>query len=82
MTMGLSITGAIFINTAQNGLYKLLPNIPKSQVSQVISGTSSTLLATLPDDTKERALGIIVQAWRYVFVELLYCLIPVSVMLI
>lgn len=65
MTLGLSITGAIFVNVAQNGLFKLLPNLPREQVSQVVSGTSSALLNKLPDTVRERALDIIVHAWCY-----------------
>ncbi|GAQ43929.1 hypothetical protein AKAW_11042 [Aspergillus niger] len=67
MTLGLSITGAIFVNVAQNSLFKLLPNLPREQVSQVVSGTSSALLNELPDTVRERALDIIVHAWRYLF---------------
>ncbi|KAF7182714.1 hypothetical protein CNMCM7691_002375 [Aspergillus felis] len=48
MTLGLSTTGAVFVNVAQNGLFKLLPNLPRDQVSQIVSGTSSGLLKTLP----------------------------------
>ena len=59
------MTGAVFINIAKYGLFNLLPNIPKTQVSQVISGTSSTLLEKLLEATREHALDIIVQAWRY-----------------
>ncbi|KAK1150022.1 hypothetical protein N8T08_003580 [Aspergillus melleus] len=67
MTLGLSITGAIFVNVAQNGLFKLLPHLPREQVSQVVSGTSSALLSKLPDTVRERALDAIVHAWRYLF---------------
>ncbi|KAA8650146.1 uncharacterized protein ATNIH1004_002827 [Aspergillus tanneri] len=65
MTLGLSITGAIFVNVTQNGLFKLLPNLPREQVSQVVSGTSSALLNKLPDAVREQALDAIVHAWRY-----------------
>ncbi|THC90743.1 hypothetical protein EYZ11_009790 [Aspergillus tanneri] len=67
MTLGLSITGAIFVNVTQNGLFKLLPNLPREQVSQVVSGTSSALLNKLPDAVREQALDAIVHAWRYLF---------------
>ncbi|BCR99692.1 uncharacterized protein AKAW2_50034S [Aspergillus luchuensis] len=67
MTFGLSITGAIFVNVAQNGLFKLLPNLSREQVSQVVSGTSSALLNKLPYTVRDRALDIIVHSWRYLF---------------
>lgn len=64
MTLGLSITGAIFVNVAQNRLYELLPKLPRAQVSRIVSGTSSGLLSTLPMHIREQALDIIVLAWR------------------
>lgn len=64
MTLGLSITGAIFVNVAQNHLYQLLPKLPREQVSRIVSGTSSKLLAKLPMHIREQALDIIVLAWR------------------
>ncbi|KAF7168909.1 hypothetical protein CNMCM5623_001815 [Aspergillus felis] len=66
MTLGLSRTGAVFVNVAQNGLFKLLPNLPRDQVSQIVSGTSSGLLKTLPENIREQALDIIVHAWHYI----------------
>jgi hypothetical protein len=65
MTLGLSTTGAVFVNVAQNGLFKLLPNLPRDQISQIVSGTSSGLLKTLPENVREQALDIIVHAWNY-----------------
>ncbi|KAE8137951.1 major facilitator superfamily domain-containing protein [Aspergillus pseudotamarii] len=67
LTLGLSITGAIFVNVAQNRLYELLPKLPRAQVSRIVSGTSSGLLSTLPRHIREQALDIIVLAWRDVF---------------
>ncbi|KAE8369718.1 major facilitator superfamily domain-containing protein [Aspergillus caelatus] len=67
MTLGLSITGATFVNVAQNRLYELLPKLPRAQVSRIVSGTSSGLLSTLPRHIREQALDIIVLAWRDVF---------------
>ncbi|GKZ23575.1 hypothetical protein AbraIFM66951_009848 [Aspergillus brasiliensis] len=65
MTLGLSTTGAVFVNVAQNGLFKLLHNLPRDQVSQIVSGTSSGLLKRLPKKVREQALDIIVHAWHY-----------------
>jgi BMFP domain-containing protein YqiC len=64
MALGLSISGAVFVNSAENKLSQLLPNIPRAQVQQLISGTSSSLLATLDAVTRERALESIVSAWQ------------------
>ncbi|OQE43042.1 hypothetical protein PENCOP_c003G06262 [Penicillium coprophilum] len=64
MTMGLSISGAVFVNIASDGLFALLPDYPQSQVRQIVSGTSSKLLASLSESLREQALVIIVSAWH------------------
>lgn len=64
MTLGLSISGAIFVNIASNDLFALLPDYPQSQVRQIVSGTSGQLLPSLPETLRDQALVIIVSAWR------------------
>ncbi|OOF92459.1 hypothetical protein ASPCADRAFT_399305 [Aspergillus carbonarius ITEM 5010] len=68
MTLGLSISGATFVNEAQTQLYALLPNIPRADVGQIVSGTSSQVLASLSDTVREQALNIIVSAWHNTFI--------------
>ena len=70
MTLGLSISGATFVNEAQTQLYALLPNIPRADVGQIVSGTSSQVLASLSDTVREQALNIIVSAWHNTYVVL------------
>lgn len=64
MTLGLSISGAVFVNIASNDLFVLLPEYPQSQVRQIVSGTSSQLLSSLSETLREQALSIIVSAWQ------------------
>lgn len=64
MTLGLSISGAIFVNTAKANLLNLLPNIAPSQTQQILSGTSSDALQMLPLEIRTQALSIIVSAWQ------------------
>ncbi|KAF3385247.1 Efflux pump roqT [Penicillium rolfsii] len=68
MTLGLSVSGAIFVNIASNNLFALLPEYPKSQVRQVVSGTSGQLLQSLSEKVREQALAIIVSAWQNIFI--------------
>ncbi|KAJ5174069.1 Major facilitator superfamily domain general substrate transporter [Penicillium coprophilum] len=68
MTMGLSISGAVFVNIASDGLFALLPDYPQSQVRQIVSGTSSKLLSSLSETLREQALVIIVSAWHNIFI--------------
>jgi hypothetical protein len=64
MALGVSISGAIFVNVASKNLYALLPDYPQSEVSQIVSGTSSQLLSSLPEKLRDQALVIIVSAWH------------------
>mgnify|MGYP006876446908 FL=1 len=64
MTLGLSISGAIFVNLASNDLFALLPEYPQSQVRQIVSGTSGQLLSSLSEKLRDQALVIIVSAWH------------------
>ncbi|KAL3462645.1 major facilitator superfamily domain-containing protein [Aspergillus heterothallicus] len=68
MTIGMSVTGAIFVNVAQNRLFALLPHLPREQVSSLVSGTRSGLLKTLPAATRNLTLEAIVVAWRGIFI--------------
>lgn len=64
MTLGLSISGAVFVNVAQNKIYQLLPNIPRDQVRQIVSGMSGNVISTLSEDLWEKVLAVIVSAWH------------------
>ncbi|KAJ5598864.1 Major facilitator superfamily domain general substrate transporter [Penicillium hordei] len=68
MALGVSISGAIFVNVASKNLYALLPDYPQSQVSQIVSGTSSQLLSSLSEKLRDQALVIIVSAWHNTFI--------------
>ncbi|KXG51084.1 Major facilitator superfamily domain, general substrate transporter [Penicillium griseofulvum] len=68
LTFGLSISGAVFVNVASNGLFALLPDYPESQVRQIVSGTSSKLLVSLSENLREQALVVIVSAWHNIFI--------------
>ncbi|KAJ5504545.1 Major facilitator superfamily domain general substrate transporter [Penicillium fimorum] len=68
LTLGLSISGAVFVNIASNGLFALLPDYPQSQVRQIVSGTSSKLLASLSEELRQQVLVVIVSAWQNIFI--------------
>ncbi|KAJ5201673.1 uncharacterized protein N7498_006336 [Penicillium cinerascens] len=68
MTLGLSISGAVFVNIASNDLFALLPEYPQSQVRQILSGTSGQLLSSLSETLRDQALAIIVSAWHNIFI--------------
>ncbi|KAL8878107.1 MAG: hypothetical protein Q9198_004019, partial [Flavoplaca austrocitrina] len=64
LTLGLSIAGAVFLNLATNDLSVILTNVPESDIQQLVSGTSSAIFSSLPDDVRQQALEIIVNALR------------------
>lgn len=52
IALSLSISGAAFVNTAINGLQKILPNVPRQKLQAAISGTSGGFFETLDPATK------------------------------
>lgn len=48
IALGLSISGATFVNTALSGLQKILPYVPRQQLQAAIAGTSSEKHGILP----------------------------------
>ncbi|KAI1119474.1 MFS general substrate transporter [Nemania sp. NC0429] len=68
LTFSLSIAGAVFVNTAQEALYKLLPDVPRAQVQDLVAGATSNLIHTLPENVREAALEIIVSSLNKTFI--------------
>ncbi|OCK99433.1 MFS general substrate transporter [Cenococcum geophilum 1.58] len=68
IVFGLSISGAIFINEALKALRVILPDIPESQLKQVISGTSSGILSQLPRTLVDETVAAIVFSMRKIFI--------------
>jgi hypothetical protein len=67
MSFGLSIGGTIFVNFAQSGLYSILPGVPRNDISQLISGTSGALFASLTQELQDRVREVIVDAWQKMY---------------
>lgn len=68
ITFGLSISGAVFINTATSGLHDALPQIPVEELSHVVAGASNQVFESLSLEQRSRALEIIVQSWNKTFI--------------
>lgn len=66
--LGLSISGAVFINKATAGLSALLPGVSRADLQLAISGTSGTFFESLPEDVRSKAIEAIVLAMRNVFI--------------
>jgi len=68
VTIGLSIAGSVFVNTALEGLQALLPNVAREQIQSAILGTSGNFFQTLPPDLKAACLQVIVSSLNKVFI--------------
>ncbi|KAI2617413.1 major facilitator superfamily transporter [Hypoxylon sp. NC1633] len=71
ITLGLSISGAVFLNYAMNDLRTLLPTFADEQLNAIISGTSGTAIDTVPLELRGAVVSIIVQSLRRVFIPAL-----------
>ncbi|KAF5855889.1 hypothetical protein ETB97_008281 [Aspergillus alliaceus] len=69
LTIGLSVTGALFINLAKSNLQAVFPTVDKSTLASVVSGTSGGFLETQSDTKKSQALAAIVSALQDVFTD-------------
>ncbi|AEO71679.1 uncharacterized protein THITE_2124388 [Thermothielavioides terrestris NRRL 8126] len=67
MTLGLSISGAVFVNTAVNNLESAL-SLPRDQISQLVAGASNHVLETLSPAMRTLTLDIIVASWQKAFI--------------
>ncbi|KAL8910405.1 MAG: hypothetical protein Q9172_007842 [Xanthocarpia lactea] len=79
LTLGLSVAGAVFLNLAQNDLFAILTDVPRQDIQQLVSGTSSALFASLSADVREQALGAIVKALRTTCVFFIILFFPFSI---
>ncbi|KAI9753506.1 MAG: hypothetical protein M4579_005138 [Chaenotheca gracillima] len=68
IALGLSISGAVFVNRAVVALQPILPDLSHQQLQQAVSGTSSETFLALPTEIRNLALAVIVDALRKVFI--------------
>lgn len=68
IALGLSISGAIFVNLALKGLQVVLPDVSRTQLQSAITGTSGGFFNSLPEDTQLQALNVLVNALKKVCV--------------
>ncbi|KAL8759748.1 MAG: hypothetical protein Q9199_000554 [Rusavskia elegans] len=62
ITLGLSISGAVFLNKAINGLSEVLPDVSRDEIQTAVLGASGDLFATLPAEVRRNAINVIVNA--------------------
>lgn len=62
ITLALAIANAVFLNRSQEGIQALLPNMPTSEIQQIIAGARSELFQNLSSAVREQVLGVIVNS--------------------
>ncbi|KAI4289629.1 MAG: hypothetical protein L6R35_001108 [Caloplaca aegaea] len=62
IALGLSISGAVFLNKAISGLSKVLPDVSRDEIQNAVLGVSGDLFGTLPADVRGNATNAIVNA--------------------
>lgn len=62
ITLALAIANAVFLNRSQEGIQALLPNMPTSEIQQIIAGARSELFQNLSPAVREQVLGVIVNS--------------------
>lgn len=62
ITMALAIANSILLNSSQDQIQQILPNVPASEIQGAILGSDSTLVQSLPSDLRAQVLAAIVRA--------------------
>ncbi|KAB2572711.1 hypothetical protein BFW01_g10315 [Lasiodiplodia theobromae] len=68
IAIGLSVCGAVFLNRAIVSLQPLLPDMSRVDIQRAVSGTSSSVFLSLPEETRKAALDVIVKSLTKVFI--------------
>lgn len=68
ITVGLSVGGAVFTNTALRNLRPLLPDVPEGQLQEALSGAAGGFLKTLDEQTRMAILNVITVAINRAYV--------------
>ncbi|KAK8126549.1 uncharacterized protein PG998_002308 [Apiospora kogelbergensis] len=66
--IGLSIAGAVFVNTSLNGLSQLLPQLSRVDLQLLIAGTSNKFFETLTPEQRSDTIDIIVSGLSRTFI--------------
>ncbi|KAJ8064625.1 hypothetical protein OCU04_006952 [Sclerotinia nivalis] len=66
--LSLAIGDTVFLNTAQNGIIKLLPDRSLSEIQGLISGLGNSFFETLDRNVQDDILDIIMSSFKKLFV--------------
>ncbi|KAG9232670.1 putative HC-toxin efflux carrier [Amylocarpus encephaloides] len=68
ITIALAIANSVFLNGAQKGITRVLPDVPQEQIEAAIAGAGSGLVNSLTEDLREKVLSAIVDAMSKTYI--------------
>ena len=70
IALGLTMSGALFVNTAMDGLSTVLPDASDAELQAALSGTSGEYFQSLGESAREAAVSVIVESMSKVYILL------------
>jgi hypothetical protein len=68
ITLSIAVANSIFLNKAESGIAPLLPNASSAEIQAAITGVGSSLVNSLPADTKAAVLDAIIRAMSKAYI--------------
>ncbi|KAL5347343.1 hypothetical protein ACLOAV_007654 [Pseudogymnoascus australis] len=68
ITIAIAIANSVFLNGAEEGISKLLPDVPRDQIQSSIVGVGSKFVQSLPVAMRQQVLDAIIEAMSKAYV--------------
>ncbi|OBT85333.1 hypothetical protein VE02_05985 [Pseudogymnoascus sp. 03VT05] len=68
ITISIAIANSVFLNGAEEGIAKLMPDVPRDQIQSAIVGVGSKFVQSLPLEMRQKVLDAIIEAMSKAYV--------------
>ncbi|OBT47008.1 hypothetical protein VE00_02519 [Pseudogymnoascus sp. WSF 3629] len=68
ITISIAIANSVFLNGAEEGIAKLMPDVPRDQIQSAIAGVGSKFVQSLPLEMRQKVLDAIIAAMSKAYV--------------
>ncbi|KFZ06847.1 hypothetical protein V501_07021 [Pseudogymnoascus sp. VKM F-4519 (FW-2642)] len=68
ITISIAIANSVFLNGAEEGIAKLMPDVPRDQIQSAIAGVGSKFVQSLPLEMRQKVLDAIIEAMSKAYV--------------
>jgi len=68
ITISIAVANSVFLNKAESGIASILPNASSTEIQAAITGVGSSLVNSLPADTKVAVLDAIIEAMSKAYI--------------